>query len=194
MANKVLGKINGRLKFLYRKSEFLTPSLRRLLCNAIIQPHFDFGSAAWYPNLTKKLKKKLVVAQNKCIRFCLKSGNRTHVGYREFEQMNWLPVEHRFQQSIATFSHNFFNGKCPDYMSDFFVPNSNGRNTRNSLHRLFKPASKTNGQKGLAFLGPTIWNDLSAEIKSTQNRNTFKHKLKSKFLDDLLKQDKSIFL
>ena len=42
MASQALGKINGRLKFLYRKRGFLTPSLKRLLCNALIQPHFDF--------------------------------------------------------------------------------------------------------------------------------------------------------
>ena len=39
MATKVLGLVNGRLKFLYRKQRFLTFSLRRLLCNALIQPH-----------------------------------------------------------------------------------------------------------------------------------------------------------
>ena len=36
MVTKVLSLINGRLKFLYRKQKFLTYSLRRLLCNALI--------------------------------------------------------------------------------------------------------------------------------------------------------------
>ena len=53
MALKVIDKINGRLKFLWRKHKFLTPSLRRLLCNALIQPHFDYAISAWYPNLQK---------------------------------------------------------------------------------------------------------------------------------------------
>ena len=46
MALQALGKINGRLKILYRKKGFLTPSLKRLLCNALIQPHFDFACLA----------------------------------------------------------------------------------------------------------------------------------------------------
>ena len=25
-----------------------------MLCNALIQPHFDYACTAWYPNLTKK--------------------------------------------------------------------------------------------------------------------------------------------
>ena len=41
MALKVINKINSKLKFLYRKNRFLSPELQRMLCNALIQPHFD---------------------------------------------------------------------------------------------------------------------------------------------------------
>ena len=36
-------KIITRLRCLYRKNRFLSQSLHRLLCNAIIQPHFDYA-------------------------------------------------------------------------------------------------------------------------------------------------------
>ena len=49
---EVINKINCRFKLLHRKNKFLTPTLRRLLCNAVIQPHFDYASPAWYLNLT----------------------------------------------------------------------------------------------------------------------------------------------
>ena len=54
IALKVINKINSTLIFLQRKNKFLTQVLRRLLCNAPIQTHFDYASSAWYPNLTKK--------------------------------------------------------------------------------------------------------------------------------------------
>ena len=41
MAIKVSGLINRRLKFLYKKQHFLNTPLRRLLCNALIQPNYD---------------------------------------------------------------------------------------------------------------------------------------------------------
>ena len=68
MLLKVMNKINGRLKFLYRKNRYLTPCLKQLLCNALIQPHFDYTWSTWYPNLNKKFKSKLKVVQNRCIR------------------------------------------------------------------------------------------------------------------------------
>ena len=72
MALKVINKINGKLKFLYRKNRFLSPELRRMLCNALIQPYFDYACPAWYPNLTEKTKNKIQIMQNKCIKFCLR--------------------------------------------------------------------------------------------------------------------------
>ena len=193
MANKVLGKINGRLKFLYRKNEYLTKSLRRLLCNALIQPHFDFASVAWYPLLSKRLLKKVTVAQNKCIRFCLQSNSRKHVGYEEYDQINWLPVELRFHQSVCTSVHNFFNDKAPGYMADIFL-RDDAKRTRNSILHLKKPLAKTNGQKSLSFIGPSIWNQLPSEIKILTNNNTFKHQVKSLFLGKLKEKENDIYL
>ena len=58
MALKVVNKINVKLKFLYWKNKFLTPELCRMLCNALIQPHFHYACTAWYPNLTEKTKRR----------------------------------------------------------------------------------------------------------------------------------------
>ena len=99
MALNVASKINTRLNFLYRKDKFLSPQLRRLLCNALILPHFHYACSAWYPNLNKKLKTKLQTLQNGCVCFCLQLDNKTHVGITEFKHINWLPVNYRFRLS-----------------------------------------------------------------------------------------------
>ena len=43
MALNVIDKINSRLKFLLDKIVFLSTTLRRLLCNALIQPLFGYA-------------------------------------------------------------------------------------------------------------------------------------------------------
>ena len=93
MALKVINKINSRLKFLNRKNKFLTPVLRRLLCNALFQAHFDYALSAWYPNLTQKMKNKIQITQNKCIWYCLQLDKMTYTSKNEFETFNWLPVK-----------------------------------------------------------------------------------------------------
>ena len=78
MANKVIGKVNARLKFLHRKNKYLTHNLRRLLYNALIQPHFEYACTAWYPNDSKKLKNRIQTFQNKCICFCVQVDKMSH--------------------------------------------------------------------------------------------------------------------
>ena len=61
----VINKINSRLRFLYGQNRFLNFPLHILLCNAIIQPFFDYACNAWYTNINKKSKMCLQAAQNK---------------------------------------------------------------------------------------------------------------------------------
>ena len=58
MTLHVRNKINSRLRFLYRQNRFLNKPLRRLLCNAMIQPFFDYACSAWYSSLRKDFQKK----------------------------------------------------------------------------------------------------------------------------------------
>ena len=88
MAMKSLTKINTKLHFLHRQNEFLNPKLRRLLCNALIQPHFDYACISWYPLISQKMRKKLQVTQNKCVRFCLKPNSWQHIRAKEFKKIN----------------------------------------------------------------------------------------------------------
>ena len=126
---------------------------RILVCNALIQPHFDYVCSAWYPNFSKKLKDKLQVIQNKCIRFYLKLHSREHISNKSFHKLNWLPINQRFQQCVTSTVFKFVQNKCPAYMNEVFRPAENMRiNTRNSFLKLNHPFRKTStGQKGFVL-------------------------------------------
>ena len=190
----VLKKVNSKLKFLYRKNKFLPPPLRRLLCNAIIQPHFDYACIAWFPNLNKSIRKKLQTFQNKCIRFCLQLGNRTHIGIDEFKEINWLNVSDRFDQCVSANIFKYFNNKCPKYMAEIYNPISrNAIGTRNSFLKLNQPSRKTKQcQNCLSYIGPSIWNKLP--VKEAKSLNSFKHNVKSHFLNEREKNENNIYI
>ena len=194
MATKVLRLVNNRLKFLYRKQKFLTLSLRRLLCNALIQPHYDYACSAWYPSLNKRLSKKIQTSQNKCIRYCLNLDNRAHVGIDEFIKINWLPTKERVAQCICVNIFKFFNKMSPQYMSEILHPSHSRYNTRMATLKLDLPFRQScPGQKTISYLGPNIWNNLVAETKLRRSVNSFKHDIKKLFFDKLKKQNDNIF-
>ena len=150
----------------------------------MIQPHFDYACLAWYSNLNKALKKRLQTAQNKCTRYCLQLGNRSHIGQNEQLRINWLNVNDRVAQCASVQAFKSFNGNIPLYMNDVFSPaESSNINTRYSFQRLKQPFRKTNvGQNCLSYMGPFVWNKLPQKVKNTKNLNTFKHNVKVHFL------------
>ena len=187
MALFVIKKINSKLSFLYRKQFFLSKPLRRLLCNAIIQPHFDYACTSWYPNLAKKLKNKIQVTQNKCIRFCLQKHNRAHIGYEEFTEINWLPTLARVQRMVLCIVFKYFQKSCPIFIANLFSPFDHAtRKTRSSVLRLLQPKKKTNeGLSSLSYVGPSYWNKLPMNFKTTISLNSFKHSIKKHFLNQI---------
>ena len=65
VVNNILSKVNARLKFMYHHSSSLSSRARKKLCSAIILCHFDYSCSSWCAGLTKCLKKKIQIAQNK---------------------------------------------------------------------------------------------------------------------------------
>ena len=120
MALKVVNAINNKLKFVYGRNSFLTPALRCVLCNALIQSYFDYAWSAWYPNLTKKLKYRIQTFQNKCMPFSLQLDKWKHISHEEFERLNWLPATYRFKQWVSKIVFNYFNKQCPNYLNGVF--------------------------------------------------------------------------
>ena len=171
----------------------MTLPLKKLLCNALIQPHFDYASYAWYPNLHKNLSDKLQICQNKCIRFCLSLGNRSYIWISEFKVINWLPVRAIFEQNDTTHIFKQQNKLSPRYMDEMFTSADQCNiKTRSSSYKLLQPhCNRESGYKAISFLGRKLWNKLPTETKNYTNPNSFKHKVKmhlfkafSKEIDD----------
>ena len=64
MAMKSHRKINKKLQILNVQNEFLNPKLRSLLCNTLIQPHYDYACIFWHPLISQKMRNKLQELQN----------------------------------------------------------------------------------------------------------------------------------
>ena len=76
-------------------------------------------------------------------------------------------------------------------MTDIFHPaGEGGMNTRSYFQKLIQPFRKTcQGQSSLSYIGPSVWNRLPANIKNTENLNTFKHNVKKYYLAELRKKE-----
>ncbi len=69
--NTVLKKCNGRIKFLYRQARSFPTTLKKTLCQSLVQSHVDYAISSWYAAMSQKAKTKLQILQNKMVRFIL---------------------------------------------------------------------------------------------------------------------------
>ena len=115
----------------------------RLLCNSLIQPHIDYGCTSYHSLLSKTLKTKLKIVQNKCICFCLELPPRGYISPSHFRKINWLPVERRVELYTSTTLLKYWNVVAPSYLSDMFMSSLNNYNTR-SQTTLGIPLYRTN--------------------------------------------------
>ena len=173
-------------KFLYRYKHCLNLNARRMLCNALIQPLFDYACCSWYPNLKVSLKNKIQTTQNRCIRFCLDLHHREHLTDSHFRQINWLPTALRVDQNNLMLIYNHFYGNSPTYMNDVFIKLNSKCRTRNSFYSykisLLKHKCSRNS---VAYKAATLWNSIPNNIKDCSNSVLFKHTVKKHFLSML---------
>ena len=117
---KVIKKINGKLKFLYRKNRYLTKQFCRILYNALIQQHFDYACPAWHPYLNEKTKRKIQIIQNKFIRFSFQLDKMHHITEEQFRLINRVPTIKRVDQCVSPITYNYVNSTCPYYINEIF--------------------------------------------------------------------------
>ena len=139
LTSKVLRKINAKLKFLYRESIYLIPAFRRLLCNVLIQAHFNCGCSSWFPLLKKNLKIKLQKVENKYIRFCLNLHSRSRVDPLHLRNRNLHPARDRVEHCIV---NTVLSTRIELYQN---------------IHEMFKPAFLKYSIKPLVSSDIPLW-------------------------------------
>ena len=186
IALNIVNIIHNKPKSVYCKINFLMPVLRRLLCNALIQPHFDYACSSCYPNLTKKLNIEFKLLKTSVCIF-LQLDKLKNIPHEEFKCLNWLPVTYRYKRCVNAIVFQYFNEQCHSSLNEVFhVAIENNLQLRSSFQKLKCPFRKNNtGQLLLSYIRPTFWNKKPDTLKCNKNFNTLKHNFKKNFLNEL---------
>ena len=97
-------------------------------------------------------------------------------------------------QFIVSDICKYYNNQCPDYFNQLFCPvDSNGVATCSCNKKLKLPFCKSElGMQISCYLGPSAWNKLPNNLKTTTSVNCFKHDIKKCFLQKLSETEEDI--
>ena len=180
IVSSIIQKVNARLKFLYRQAGCLDRGSRMTLSSALIQCYFDYSCSSWYSSLSKHLKQKLQVCQNKMVRFILNIGPRHSINCDILDSLNMLNVEARVKQLRLNHVFNIVQGLAPNYLQENFtlVSSTSRYATRSSSNRNFIVPQISTYEAGTFYYSAIKdWNGLPVNIKEITNKDTFKDAL-----------------
>ena len=99
------------------------------------------------------------------------------------QNLHWLPVNTRIAYKINLLTYKSKAGLSPTYLSDLlyeYVPSRTLRSSSQSLLQLPRRIpSKSYGQRSLSYAAPSLWNNLPQQVRTANNVNIFKSRLKT---------------
>ena len=177
---------------MYRHKGALNERTRKLLSFALILSNFDYAVSAWFPGLTKGLKRKLQVSQNKVVRFILGRDHRPQIGHAEFKRVGFVNVEHRAKQLML----NQMFKSAPTYITEGFskVRSSHTHSTRSAECNFVVPIIYDLARHNCGCHGAKHWNSLPLVIKQSPSIHNFKAKVKTYLFHSLEDNKNSEFI
>ena len=163
-------------------SRHLTQEVAQILVSSLVMSHLDYANSLLY-GLPACDIDKLQCVQNCAAKLVLnrsKYDSRTQA----FIDLHWLPIQACIDNKILTLVYNCLNQEALKYLMDMLkqkVSIKNGLRS-NNLHNLLempKVSRKTFAARSFSYLGPTLWNDLLDNLRTIQNAETFRKKLKT---------------
>ena len=194
--NSIVGKVSGRLKFLYRHFHYFNQKLRKDLCSALLQCHIDYCCASWFTGLSKASLHKLQIIQNKMTRFILSLSPRDHIGQSELNSAKLLNIHNRAKQLRLNHMFNIFHSSAPTYLIQFFtkVSDIHSHATRVSPMNFHVPHVKGISAKSFFYQATLDWNGLPNNIKSLSHKSSFKSAVKTHLARSEMTQELAEFV
>ena len=99
--------------------------------------------------------------------------------------LHWFPFRFRIDYKIALLCFKIINNLAPIYLKNMLCIYQPKRSLRSSHDKFIlekpTPSLTSYGSRSFSHYGPFIWNSLPYEIRSLDNINSFKRKLKHHF-------------
>ena len=178
--NKIcsLGYLNIKNIAEIRKS--LNKDNTKILINALVTSHLDYGNSLLY-GITKKMLNKLQVLQNTSARVIEKLKRQDRITETR-KQLHWLPIQARIEFKIIKFTWQCLNNMAPDYLKNKIEIKQTIRPLRdNDKLLLVEPQTNlaTYGDVCFSKVAPKLWNSLPYELRAIESLELFKKKLKT---------------
>ena len=184
-AECIAKKIRRRIGILSKLRYYVCLDILLSLYYALIYPFLTYGIIIW-GNTYKTTLQPIFILRKKAIRIITFSRFDEHSSplFKSLEIMKFLDLVTFY---LAIFMYKYHNQLLPPVFISFFakITQIHNYNTRlASKQSYYLPKARTNyGIFNIRFQGPSVWNSIDEDIKSS-SLSLFKKKMKQQFIKD----------
>ena len=157
----------------------LTDKAAECLIHAFITSRLDCCNSllAGLPGTTLG---KLQSIQNAAARLLTGTRKYDHIT-PVLRELHWLPITSRIQYKVTLLVYKTLHGLAPQYLQDLIQYRSARPGLRSAGILLNVPMTRsvTYGDRAFCSIGPTWWNSLPSELKTSPSVDSFKRNLKT---------------
>ncbi len=180
--NKLSGTCFSNIKSLSDIRENISDDHAKIVTNAMVTSHLDYGNALLY-GIHKKLTNKLQLVQNAAARVIDKKLKYDHITETR-KKLHWLPMEARSKFKILKLTWQALNNMAPKYLENLISLKRPGiHNLRSNNRKLLEVPNRLNnskyGDRAFVNAAPKLWNELPSDLQNAPSLTNFKKKLKT---------------
>ena len=185
--NNIIQKVFCKMALLRRVKPYLDVNTLNVLYKALVQPHFDYCSVAWYGRFKEDCG-KLHVIQKRCARIILSADYYTP-SESMFNELHWERLSDRNQYFKALMMYKSLHNLAPKYLTRKFkyVSDIHNCNTRQAAAGQLALPPLTHGndiecfKNSFSYSGVKLWNSVDPTVRNAQDVNSFKNMYKSHY-------------
>ena len=177
------------LRNLRNIKEFLDEDTKLMLVKSLILSKVDFCNAL-YTNIPHYQINELGKIINASLRFIYNLKFRDHIS-TYYVKAHILPIKYRIQYKCCLMVHKCIHNVAPIYLKNMIsyhassTPNYSLRSTTDCFSLSCTKTARTScfAERRFTIYAPTIWNELSIDLRSCTDTDAFKKLLKTHFFD-----------
>lgn len=165
---KLCGNVYGALRRLWKVAWLLPQETKIRLVQSLVVPIFTYGCTV-FSNLSAKLKKKINVTFNACIRFAFGLKWRDSITPHK-KKILGCTILNYFAHIACTTMFSLIRKRQPEYLLKFIIFSRSSR-----TFKLNQTRTVLKTYDGMFFIkGVSLWNSLPVAMRKITNFNSFK--------------------
>ena len=160
---------------------YLTQDSAKTIVNAFVLSRLDNLNSLLYEIPAHNKIDKLQLVQNNAARLIMKERRNDHIT-PTLIKLHWLPMKYRIKYKVLLLVYKCVIGQAPPYLASLippYIPGYSGLRSASSQQREKQRTTRKYGDRAFSNSGPSLWNEIPLELKSSPSLEIFKKDLKT---------------